>query len=118
MKPDVSAPPSGGKVLTEDQAYELLTFLVTSARLCIDEPENYGSFRLIDAASRLLGMLLTNEGALDREFYGQLQKEIDSQKLLILSDEEAYTDFLRHAAREVGRHLKAKSAAGARVQQV
>ena len=101
------------KVLTEDQAYELITFLVTSARLCIDEPENYGSFRLIDAASRLLGMLLSNEGALDREFYGQLQKEIDSKKLLILSDEEAYADFLRHAVREVGKHLKTRSGSGA-----
>jgi hypothetical protein len=113
MSSHASVPPGRATVLTEDQAYDLLTFLVTSARLCLDEPETYGSFRLIDAASRLLGMLLSNEGARDREFYGPLQKAIDSKKLLIMSDEEAYADFLRHAAREVGRHLKARSASEA-----
>ena len=33
------------RVLTEDDAFELLTFLVTSARGCVDEPETYGTFR-------------------------------------------------------------------------
>ena len=118
MSSHASVPAAGAPVLTEDQAYELITFLVTSARNCVDEPEYYGSFRLIDAADRLLGMILSNEGALDRDFYSQLHKEIDSQKLLIQSDEQAYADFLRHAAREVGRHLKARSASGAQPQQV
>lgn len=102
-------------VLTEDQAYELLTFLVTSARLCLDEPENYGSFRLIDAASRLMGMILEGEGAVDGEFYAQLRQEIESRKTLIMSDEAAYADLLKQAAREVGRHLKTRAAAAGRL---
>jgi hypothetical protein len=102
------------RVLTEDQAFELLTFLVTSARLCIDEPENYGSFRLIDAASRLLGMLLDGEGAVDGDFYARLRQEIDERKTMVMYDEAAYADLLKHAAREVGRHLKVRSVAGAR----
>ncbi len=98
------------KLLTEDQAFKLLAFLVTSARLCVVEPENYGTFRLIDAASRLLGFLLENEEARDRDFYAHLQREIEDNKLLLLSDEEAYAQFLGDAAREVARRMKTRSA--------
>lgn len=100
------------RVLSEDQAFKLLAFLVTSARLCVDEPENYGSFRLIDAASRLLGFLFENEEAAEQQFYGELQKEIESKKLLLLTDEESYAEFLIQAARDVARHMKTRLGKG------
>jgi hypothetical protein len=40
-------------VLTEDEALELLAFLVTAARTQLDEASEYGSLRLLTAASRL-----------------------------------------------------------------
>ena len=40
-------------VLSEDQAIELLAFLLTAARCLLDEPADYGSMRLLDAAERL-----------------------------------------------------------------
>lgn len=101
------------KVLTEDQAFGLLAFLMMSARLCVDEPENYGTFRLIDAASRLLGALLDNGEVSDREFYGELKEEIDNKKLLLVTDEEAYARFLSDAARKVARQMKTRAARGA-----
>ena len=45
-------------VLTEEQALELITFLVSAAEICLHEPVYYGTFRLVDGASRLMGMLL------------------------------------------------------------
>ena len=45
-------------VLSEEQALELITFLVSAAEICLHEPIYYGTFRLIDGASRLMGMLL------------------------------------------------------------
>jgi Family of unknown function (DUF6092) len=37
-------------VLTEDEALELLAFLVTAARTQLDEAAEYGSLRLLTAA--------------------------------------------------------------------
>ena len=53
-------------VVSEDEAYELLAHLVASAELCIREPYYYGTFRLIDAASKLMGFMLQNGGDGDR----------------------------------------------------
>ena len=40
-------------VLTEDEALEVLAYLVTAARTQVDEAAEYGSLRLITAAGRL-----------------------------------------------------------------
>jgi len=97
------------KVLTEDDAFELLTFLVTSARGCVDEPETYGTFRLIDAASRLLGFLLKGEGVEDGEFYSHLKEEIDEKKFWLVTDLEAYFNFLSEVTRKVAKRLKRRA---------
>jgi len=94
------------KVLSEDDAFELLTFLVTSARGCVDEPETYGTFRLIDAASRLLGFLLKGEGVEDREFYSHLKEEIDEKMFLLVTNVEAYFNFLSEVTRKVAKQLE------------
>ena len=40
-------------VMTEDEALELLAFLVTAARTQVDEPPEYAPLRLLTAAQRL-----------------------------------------------------------------
>ena len=40
-------------VLSEDEALELLAFLVTAARTQVDETKEYGPLRLLSAANRL-----------------------------------------------------------------
>ena len=100
------------KVLTEDQAFKLLAFLVTSARLCVDEPEDYGTFRLIDGASRLLAFLLESDEAQERDFYAKLQRDIEDSKLLLLTDEEAYAECLAQAARDVAGQMKSRTSRG------
>ncbi len=42
-----------GWVLDEDEALELLAYLVTAARTQVDEAAEYGPMRLLTAASRL-----------------------------------------------------------------
>ena len=82
------------KAHTEDQAFKLLAFLVTGARLCVDQPEDYGTFRLIDGACGLLSFLLESDEAQERDFYAKLRRDIEDNKLLLLTDEEAYAEFL------------------------
>src|SRR5437870_13823135 len=44
---------AGLMVLSEDEALELVAFLVTAARTQVDEAAEYGSLRLLTAAGRL-----------------------------------------------------------------
>jgi hypothetical protein len=45
-------------VLSEDEALELIAFLLTAARTQIDEAAEYGPLRLLTAASRLAEMIV------------------------------------------------------------
>jgi hypothetical protein len=96
-------------MVTEDDVFELLAFLATSARLCVDEPKLYGTFRLVDGASRLLGFVLKSDQMEDRQSLQQLKDEIDEKKLLLTTDQEAYFNFLDDLTRKVARELKERA---------
>lgn len=96
-------------VVSENDAMELLAFLVTSSRGVIDEPELYGSFRLIDAASRLLGFILKSGTAQNDSYLMQMKDRIDTDKMLMMTDTDAYKDFVEGMVREIARELKGRS---------
>ena len=91
--------------LTEEEMYELLSFLVSSAQLCVSEPKMYGTFRLIDGASRMLGFALEGSDG-DDEFLPEFKKFIDDHKLSMMTDEEGYIEFLHEASRLTARQMK------------
>ena len=82
-------------VLTEQQAKEMIAFLVSSAEISLSEPIYYGTFRLVDAASRLMGYMLENGDLEAEDFFRNLKDEIDANKTSMLWDREAYRQFLR-----------------------
>lgn len=56
----------------------LASFLLTSARGLYDEPADYGTFRLIDSAGRLL-QIMESHGMSD-EFLNRLKQNIDEER--------------------------------------
>ena len=94
--------------LTEEEMYELLSFLVSSAQLCVNEPKMYGPFRLIDGASRMLGFV-TGSGESDDEFLPEFKAFIDDRKLSMMTDEEGYIEFLQEASRRTARQMKRRA---------
>ena len=82
--------PSSGIELKGD-FFNLLAFLVTSARGCVDEPKLYGPFRLIDGAGRLIGIL--EEAHMADEFLMKVRREIDEGKCL-MDDKGKFIQFL------------------------
>lgn len=82
----------------------LLAHLVTSADICRYEPHFYGTFRLIDAASRLMEALLEN--GCEDPWLRQFRAEIERKKSWMMWDREAYFAFLPEAARELAAELK------------
>ena len=93
-------------VLTEEQAFDLHAFLVSSAEISLVEPTYYGSFRLVDAASRLMGFMLEHDPERSRELLQRFKEEVDAKKVWMMWDREAYYDFLRGAPAVVAAELK------------
>ena len=103
MQPS-EVPPSG--VLTEEEAMQLIAFLVSSAEICLTEPTYYGTFRLVDATSRMIGFLLEHETPRTGEFLRRFKTEVDLKKTWMMWDREAYYDFLRQIPGQVAAEVK------------
>jgi Family of unknown function (DUF6092) len=92
--------------LTEEQALQLIAFLTSAAEISIHEPTYYGTFRLTDAASRMIGFMLENETPRTGPFLRELQTELDTKKVWMMWDREAYFDFLRAVPGQVATEVK------------
>ncbi len=91
-------------VLKEEEAVELLSLLIISARTQLDEPAHYGPLRLLTATERLSAMILDRASDKSRAF---LQESIDRipDMHMAMSDVETYTDGLDHLCRNVAECL-------------
>jgi Family of unknown function (DUF6092) len=107
--PGPMSDPARQIAVTEEQAYELLAHLVCSADVSAFEPHGYGTFRLLDAASRLMGYMLANGTNGSRPWLEAFKPEVDRKKLWLLSDRDAYGAFLGQAGGEVGAVLRRRA---------
>jgi hypothetical protein len=101
--PEKSAGDAQGVTIARGSIYELLAHLVASADICASEPGYYGTFRLLDAASRLAGTVL--DSGLDDPWLADLHEELDRNKMLMMSDRAAYYAYLPEASRRVAQRL-------------
>ncbi len=63
----------------------LVSFMITSARGLYDEPENYGTFRLIDAAGRLLAIM--ESAGMSDVFISALRQQVDEERESSMDDD-------------------------------
>ena len=94
------------RMLSEDEVFEMISYLVASAQGLLDEPAAYGSLRLIDAAGRLAGFAMNGASEETESFLEELRAEIDEGKLLVMSNPDAYAAFLDGSVRKIARELK------------
>ncbi len=59
----------------QDDLFFLISYLITSARGLYDEPADYGVFRLLDTAGRLME-LMDAHGLMDDTFFPDLKTRI------------------------------------------
>lgn len=89
--------------------FELATYLLASARGCIDEPKLYGPLRLIDAISRLV-MIHEKAECIHRDDFLLAAKErIDKKGLLVMVSEDEFTQFLDGLITDFATELKRRS---------
>jgi len=95
-------------VLTEPEALELLAHLTASAETSLFEPDLYGPFRLIDAASQLAGRVLQHDPGDHRGFWEAIKAEIDVKKIWLMSDRSNFREFLRQMPAKVAQELTSR----------
>lgn len=91
----------------DEEYFNLVAYLITSARGLYEEPPDYGSFRLLDAAGRLLE-IMGHSGELD-PFLAQLKDEIDQEREGSMDDARQRRNLERwviELAKELRRRLE------------
>ncbi len=95
---------NNSKEIIEDPHFQLLAFLITSARGCVDEPLLYGPLRLIDAASRLIDIMKKEN--LSSEEINSLQESINKNMYLLMYDPDAFVKFLDNLSISLAKIIK------------
>jgi len=85
--------------------FELIGYMLTSARGLIDEPPLYGPFRLVDGVSRLCGLLEKEESEYG-DFISQLKAKIDERKFAVITDVETFIDMMDGVVLDYTKRLK------------
>lgn len=80
--------------MNKEQAIKLITYLVTSARGCVDEPKIYGSFRLVDSATRLFDTLRESGAIEDGSELAEVVEKINEYKYTCMTDEKQFVAML------------------------
>jgi hypothetical protein len=93
-------------VLTEDEALEILAFLVTAARTQLGEAAEYGPLRLLTALGRLAGFMEPRASPGTRELLAGPLKELPDAALRSV-DPAKYAAELDAVCRAVADHLVA-----------
>ena len=80
------------KRIDNEKIYEFITFLVSSARGLLEEPQSYGPFRCLDAVTRFIDLI--KELGFEDPYLDELKEEINKNKILVLFDEKKFRDFI------------------------
>jgi len=97
------------KVTGDEYFFEILVFLATSARGCVDEPRLYGPFRLIDALSRLIDLPKYAPCLKEDAFLKRVKAEIDEKKFSVMFDPDEFKEFLDGIVRQFAKELKKRT---------
>jgi hypothetical protein len=76
----------------EEEVFDLVGYMITSARNLLDETPLYGPFRLVDAVSRLVG-ILEGEGKASPRLLA-LQKRVEAGKYSVMRDQDEFHNYL------------------------
>lgn len=90
--------------ISEQQAVELLAYLLSAAELTLVEPDLYGVFRLLDAAGRLSACVIENNPAAPAIFH-EIQREIEQKKGWLMWDREGFRAFAAEMPRLIAAEI-------------
>lgn len=89
--------------------FELATYMAASARGCLEEPQSYGTFRLIDALGRVLKIQDYLPEAEKDRFLEKVREDIERNKFLKLTNPKAFEQFIDDLILELAKEAKKRS---------
>jgi hypothetical protein len=78
----------------EEQLFELICYMVTSARNLVSETPLYGPLRLVESVSRLVDVV--RGFGVDSPRFQLIQRQIERGKHSVMESEEKFTAFLEN----------------------
>jgi hypothetical protein len=82
--------------VNQKDVLKLFSYMITSARGCVDEPKLYGPFRLVDSMCRWFHLLREN-GFIDDKGLAEVVDLVDQAKYTCMTDEAQFVSMLDHA---------------------
>src|SRR3972149_7732650 len=92
--------------LKDDEALEMLAYLVVSARTCAEEPPDYGSLRLITAAERMARLWRIRCSDETRALLEELIARIPQEATQRQADPAPFRGFLGACCKRVASEIK------------
>jgi len=95
--------------------FDLIGYMITSARGLLDEPSEYGPLRLAEGVSRLCALLApppSGSGSRYQDLLARLKELVDAGKLSLMTDPPAFTRMLDQAVLEFTRGMKQQTPPG------
>jgi len=89
--------------------FKVMTYLVMSARDCIDEPSIYGPLRLLVGVDKLIDICKA-EPSFDDEFLVKMKSRIWQEVFSVMSDRDAFAKALDQLSVEFTDELKRRMA--------
>jgi len=83
--------------------------MASSARGCLEEPQSYGTFRLIDALGRVLKIQDYLPEAEKDRFLEKVRDDIERNKFLKLTNPKAFEQFIDDLILELAKEAKKRS---------
>jgi hypothetical protein len=92
-----------------DSVFDLVCYLLSSARLSIDEAPRYGSVRMLVAASRLLASEAGSD--VDDPLLAEWKSSIDQNMFKVMDEYPEYLTWLGELTREVAEEATSRNMA-------
>ncbi len=90
---------------SESDALRILAYLAASADTQLFEPDIYGPFRMVEAASQLTAAVLEGDPGENRAFWEQMQAHLEANKFRVIWDKPSFREFVRETPRAIAEEL-------------
>lgn len=83
---------------------DLLSFMCSSARGCVEEPLLYGPLRIIDSVRRIIDILETV--GIEDDFLEREKRKIEERMNLVMYDEQGFIELLDELVMDFAKKVK------------
>jgi hypothetical protein len=101
--------PEPNMPLTEDEALELLAYLLTSAQGCINQPPDYSVLRIVSAADRMARTWAPRASGDLAAYLEELGTRMPTEAARMDVDMEGFTTYLAEQVRVLAKIVKQRT---------